>query len=150
MEDFSNYKLPSMFVVFPVCDWKCNKECGGRVCQNDTLAKAPAIDIDVNVLIEKYFNNQISKAVVLGGLEPFDSWADLKLFIERFREKSQDDIVIYTGYNKAEISDKISILKQYNNITVKFGRYIPNQNQHYDEVLGVYLASDNQYAEKIS
>ena len=35
-------------------------------------------------------------------------------------------------------------------IIIKYGRFIPNQQKHYDEILGVYLASDNQYAEKIS
>lgn len=33
---------------------------------------------------------------------------------------------------------------------LKFGRYIPNQTPHYDSILGVNLASDNQYAERIS
>lgn len=150
MEDFSNYKSPSMFIIFPLCNWKCNKECGVRVCQNSTLAKAPIKDIDVSVLIEKYINNPISKAVVCGGLEPLDSWADLQLFIERFREKSDDDIVIYTGYYKKEIVDKINWLKNYDNIIVKFGRFIPGHNKHYDNVLGIELASDNQYAEVIS
>ena len=42
------------------------------------------------------------------------------------------------------------LLKQYKNIYIKFGRYVPNQNEHYDEVLGVKLVSDNQYGEKIS
>ena len=37
----------------------------------------------------------------------------------------------------------------FTNIIIKFGRYIPNQKPHYDEVLGVNLASDNQYAERI-
>ena len=150
MEDFSNYKLPTMFIIFPICDWKCDKECGVRVCQNGSLAKAPTKDIDIDVLIEKYLNNPISKSVVAGGLEPFDSWSDLLLFIEKFREKSRDDIVIYTGYYKEEIADKINILKKYTNIVVKYGRYVPNQEKHYDEVLGVYLASNNQYAEVIS
>lgn len=150
MEDFSNYKLPSMFIIFPVCDWKCDKECGVRVCQNGSLAKTPIKDVDVNVLIEKYLSNPISKAVVCGGLEPLDSWEDLLLFIEKFRAKSQDDIVIYTGYYKEEVINKIDILKQYDNIVVKFGRYIPGYKKHYDDVLGVYLASPNQRAEVIS
>lgn len=47
-------------------------------------------------------------------------------------------------------TDKFHVLSEYKNIVVKFGRYIPGQEKHYDEVLGVYLASDNQYAEKIS
>ena len=41
------------------------------------------------------------------------------------------------------------ILKKYKNIIVKFGRFIPNQEKQYDEVLGVYLASNNQYGEKL-
>ena len=41
-------------------------------------------------------------------------------------------------------------LKQYDNIIIKFGRFIPNQEKHYDEVLGVELASPNQYARRIS
>lgn len=150
MEDFSNYKLPSMFIIFPICDWKCDKECGVRVCQNGSLAKAPIKDIAVDIIIEKYLNNPISKAVVLGGLEPMDSWLDLQMFVEKFRDVSRDDIVIYTGYHKKEISDKIDWLKNYDNIVVKFGRFIPGHNKHYDNVLGIELASDNQYAEVIS
>jgi len=36
------------------------------------------------------------------------------------------------------------------NIIIKYGRFIPDKEKHYDEVLGIYLASDNQYAERIS
>lgn len=150
MEDFSNYKKPSMFIAFPRCDFKCDRECGMQVCQNGALAKSHNIDIDADIIIEKYLNNPITKAVVCGGLEVFDSWSDLLLFIEKFREKSQDDIVIYTGYYKEEITDKINILKRYDNIVVKFGRFIPGRAKHYDEVLGVELASPNQHAERIS
>ena len=150
MEDFSNYKKPSMFIAFPQCTWKCDKECGVQVCQNGALAKAPDIDIDVDKVVKKYLDNPITKAVVCGGLEPFDSWLDLLLFIEEFRAKSQDDLIIYTGYYKEEIIDKINILKRFPNIIVKTGRYIPNQEKHYDEILGVELASPNQRAERIS
>ena len=65
-------------------------------------------------------------------------------------KKCIDDIVIYTGYNLNEIEDKVNILKNYKNIIIKFGRFIPNNKIHYDEILGVYLASDNQYALKIN
>lgn len=150
MEDFSNYKKPSMFIAFPKCTWKCDKEYGVRVCQNGALAKAPDIDIDVNIIVKKYLDNPITKAVVCGGLEPFDSWSDLLLFVEKFREKSQDDIVIYTGYNKEEIANEMLILKRFPNITIKFGRYVPGHIKYYDETLGVYLASTNQKAEVIS
>ena len=150
MEDFSNYKKPSMFIAFPQCTWKCDKECGVQVCQNGALAKAPDIDINVDKVVKKYLDNPITKAVVCGGLEPFDSWSDLLLFIEEFRAKSQDDLIIYTGYYKEEIIDKINILKRFPNIIIKTGRYIPNQEKHYDEVLGIELASPNQRAERIS
>lgn len=148
--DFVNYKKASMVISFPRCSWKCEKECGKQVCQNSALAKAPDIEISVDKVVERYLKNGISEAVVCGGLEPLDSWSDLLLFIEKFRKKSQDNIVIYTGYYKEEITDKINILKQYENIIMKFGRFVPNQEKHYDEVLCVYLASDNQYAEVIS
>ena len=148
--DFINYKKASMTISFPRCNWKCEKECGKQVCQNSALAQAPDIEISVDKIIERYLNNGISKSVVAGGLEPFDSWSDLLLFIEKFRERSQDDVVIYTGYYKEEIADRINILKQFPNIVLKTGRYIPNEEKHYDEVLGVYLASNNQSAERIS
>ena len=61
-----------------------------------------------------------------------------------------DDFVIYTGYYPSEIKHEIEELGRYKNIVVKFGRFIQNQEKHYDEVLGVCLISDNQYAEKIS
>ena len=150
VEDFSNYKKPSMFIAFSSCSFKCDKECGVQVCQNSALANTPNLDIAADIIVKKYLNNPITKAVVCGGLEPFDSWSDLLLFIEKFREKSQDDIVIYTGHYKEEIADKINILKRYNNIIVKYGRYIPGHKKHYDEVLGVKLASPNQHAEVIS
>lgn len=145
-EDFVNYKKVSMTIMFPHCTFKC----GAEHCQNSPLAKSKTYDIDINETIEKYLNNPITEAVVMQGLEPLDSWSDLLMFIEKFRAKSQDDIVIYTGYYKEEIADKIDILKRYTNIIVKYGRYIPNKSKHYDKILGVELASPNQYAEVIS
>ena len=84
------------------------------------------------------------------GLEPFDSWDDLIGLVKQLRESTDDDIVIYTGYYKEEIADKVALLSKYKNIVIKYGRYIPRQEKHYDDVLGVYLASSNQYAERIS
>lgn len=149
-EDFINYKKPSMFIAFPSCTFKCERECGQKMCQNSSLMQSPSIDMSINSLIERYMNNPITSAVVCGGLEPFDSWEDLQCFILNFRYWSNDDIVIYTGYNKGEIQDKIAWLKLYGPIIIKFGRFVPNQQPHYDEILGVKLASENQYAEVIS
>ena len=149
-EDFVNYKKPSMTIEFPVCDWKCERDCGEQVCQNSTLATLPDIEIDTHDLIKSYINNDITKSIVCLGLEPMDTYSDLLEFISEFRKVSNDDIVIYTGYTEEEVNDKIEFLKKYKNIIVKFGRYIPGQKIHYDEILGVNLASNNQYSKQIS
>ena len=145
-EDFVNYKKASMTIIFPYCTFKCGKD----YCQNSSLAKTPIIEISIDDLVNRYINNPITEAVVMQGLEPFDSWNDLKEFVQKLREHNNDDIVIYTGYNKDEVIKYIKELSVYPNIIVKFGRYIPNQEKHYDDVLGVHLASNNQYAERIS
>lgn len=144
-EDFINYKQCSMFIGFPKCNWKCGKD----LCQNSPLAIAKSKMIETIDLVERYLNNPLSQAIVIGGLEPFDTYAQLKELISAFREKTYDNIVIYTGYNKDEILDQIQELSFYPNIIIKFGRFIPNDTKHLDEVLGIELASSNQYAEFI-
>lgn len=152
-EDFVNYKKPSMFIITSNCSFKCDKECGKPVCQNSELAKAPIIDIETNEVIERYLSNPITEAVVWGGLEPFDDFLDLKDFVGYFRKVSQDDIVIYTGYYPKEILTKLYylwLLKGEGDIIIKFGRFIPDRPHKYDELLGIKLASDNQFALKVT
>lgn len=149
-EDFNNYKKPSMVLAFPSCTFKCDLECGKNVCQNSELTKSENKFYHIEYIIEKYLNNNITHSIVCGGLEPMDSFNDLLEFIHKFRRVSTDDIIIYTGYNENEIQENINILSKYENIIIKFGRFVPNQQSHYDEILGVKLASDNQYARKIS
>ena len=148
-EDFINYKLPSMVIEMPFCSFKCDKECGEKICQNSALIKVPNIDINITTLARRYMNNPISKAIVFQGLEPFDSIKDLYDFIKTFRYYSKDPIIIYTGYNEQEILEHIEYLSAFGNIIIKFGRFIPNKPHKFDEVLGVELASDNQYAKFI-
>lgn len=161
-EDFINYKKPCMVLEFPYCTFKCDKECGKPVCQNGALAQASDIEVDMWELLDRYVNNPITEAVVFQGLEPFNSYSDMCCFISALRHsyRCYDDIVIYTGFTEDELRVPIHVgdrssyplqyLENYPNIIVKFGRYIPDQEPHYDEVLGVKLASDNQYAVKIS
>ena len=150
-EDFVNYKKPSMYIAFPYCTFKCDTECGYSVCQNSSLIEnTNIINIDEQIIIDRYIKNPITHSIVISGLEPFDSFNELIILIKSFREKTLDDIVIYSGYNKEEITSYIEELKQFKNIVIKFGRFIPNQEKHYDEVLQVTLASPNQYGEKIS
>lgn len=149
-EDWVNYKKPSMTIEMPYCSFKCDKECGKQVCQNSALATAANIDISIDELAYRYSINDITQAICFQGLEPFDSWSDLSLLIRTIRATCEDDIVIYTGYNEEEIKPYIDFLSKFENIIIKFGRFIPNQESHYDELLGVKLASPNQYAKRIS
>lgn len=150
-EDFINYKKPSMFIGAGIsCSFKCDKDCGQEVCQNSSLSREPTIKLSIEKIVKRYIDNPITSAVVIGGLEPFDNYQEVKALISELRHKTNDDIVIYTGYNKEEIKNKISELSIFPNIIIKFGRFVPNSQARTDEVLGVKLASSNQYAECIS
>ena len=151
-EDFVNYRKPSMYICSSICDFKCDRENGNSICQNGSLAKERNIQISDDKIIKRYQENPITKAIVLAGLEPFEQFDEVNSFIGKLRTTyhCDDTVVIYTGFNKAEISSQIETLRKYKNIIVKFGRFIPNEERHYDDVLGVYLASHNQYAEIIS
>lgn len=152
-EDFSNYKLPSMFIGTAYCNWKCCVENNLPIstCQNQPLAKETNIEVSADEIFSRYTSNPITSAIVFGGLEPFLQFGDIKNIIKHFRDNGVNDMfVIYTGYYPKEIENEIEQLKQFNNIIVKFGRFIPNQDKHYDNVLGVDLASDNQYSTQIS
>lgn len=151
-EDFVNYKKPSMFISLPKCTFKCDIENGCQLCQNMELALSPTYTFDTETIVKHYLQNDITKAVVFGGLEPLDTFDDVIDFIKLLRIKynCNDDIVIYTGYNKDEIIKYISILKEYTNIIIKYGRFRPNAKSRFDEILGITLISENQYAEKIS
>ena len=151
-ENLINYKAPSMEIITSTCSFKCDKECGQQVCQNSALASAETVNIDSKRIIKRYLGNPITRAICFAGLEPFDQFEEMRDIIRILRGTylCNDTVVIYTGYNKGEIADEITKLQQYKNIIVKFGRFVPNSQERYDDVLGVTLASDNQYAEVIS
>ena len=152
-EDFVNYKVPCMFISTCFCDWKCCHDANipEEVCQNNELASMRTIDVSADSIYRRYVNNPISEAIVIGGLEPIKQFNEIYELIEYFRVNNCEDyFVIYTGYNKDEITDKIRQLSNFKNIIIKFGRFIPNQEPHYDHVLGVNLISNNQYAEVIT
>ena len=151
-EDFVNYKKPSMFLITSFCNFKCCTEAGipNSVCQNEPMVRdTKIVDIHIDKLIDFYIKNDITKAIVFGGLEPMLQFEEMWNFINEFRKVSQDDVVIYTGYNKDEVVSEINKLKDFGNIVVKFGRFVPDQKSHFDEVLGVELCSPNQYGERI-
>lgn len=149
-EDTANYKKISMFIGTPYCSGKCWRELGldSSICQNDRLRDGNKLCISINDLIELYDNHPLCEAVVFGGMEPLDSVEDLNTFVMNFRYRHPDPIVIYTGYTEKEAKEKLQYILLHENIIVKYGRYIPDQPRHYDDILGVKLASPNQYAKK--
>lgn len=152
-EDFVNYKIPSLFLITTSCNWKCCKEAGIpiEVCQNSPLMQSSIKEYSDEAIYKAYIQNNITRAVVVGGLEPMEQLDELIHLIGVFRNNGcSDPFVIYTGFNRDEVSYQIEQLEQFSNIVVKFGRYVENSTPIYDEILGVTLASSNQYAQRIS
>ena len=149
--DFTNYKSPVLTLEFPYCDFKCDKLNGCQVCQNTTLINEPDIEISNEKIWNLYINNPLTKGFCCQGLEPFDSTSDLFQFVNfiRIEKQCKDPIIIYTGYNKNENLYVERLLRNYHNIIIKWGRYVMGDEPHYDAILGVRLASNNQYAEEI-
>lgn len=153
-EDFINYKKPSMFIGTISCNGKCCIEANIplSVCHNDSWRGCVFITTPDESICERYINNPFTESIVFGGLEPFEQFDEMLMLISKLRldYKCDDDIVIYTGYNEDEIADMVNKLSEYKNIIIKFGRFVPDQSSHFDEVLGINLASDNQFARRIS
>lgn len=151
-EVFNDYKKTSLLIASVSCDFKCETEgltsCG--TCQNSHLMKSKTLNVNNRDIVKLYDENIVVKSVIIAGLEPFLQFDEVYEFIDVFRETHDDEIVIFTGYYKQEIKEYIDRLRSFGNIIIKFGRYIENDESVYDEVLGVTLASRNQYAEKIS
>lgn len=151
-QDIVNYKKTSMFIATCFCDFKCCKQLNLDICicQNSPIAKSSIVDIKNQRIVKRYMKNKLTHAIVFGGLQPFKQFEQLLQIINCFRQYTEDDIVIYTGYYYEQIKQQIKLLKKYKNIIIKFGRYKPGQEVHFDKILGVSLANKQQYAKKIS
>ena len=163
-EDFVNYKKPSMFIITSICDFKCQKEDPNVYCQNLEIVKLKNKKIKINDIINRYLKNNITKAIVFGGLEPIDQLEEMLSFITIFRLCCKDDIVIYTGYTEDELKNKkynnksildvlLEVNQTYseyntnlNKLIIKYGRFKALDDEIFDNILGVKLASSNQYA----
>ena len=143
-ETFNDYKKTGLYIAFT----KCKLNCFG--CQNIELKDKIPLEIDVDDLSKFIINNPIIDSIICSGLNPMDSFLELQMLIHKIRRFSKMDIVIYTGYKEKDLDWQIISLKQYPNIIIKFGEYIKERDYIFDEVLQVTLASDNQYAKKIS
>lgn len=151
-ENFQDYKKSSMMIASTKCDFKCFTELGLKpdICQNMSIIRRPNIKVSLESIFQRYTSNLITNAIVIGGLEPMLQFEEFYSLIRYFRENNcNDDFVIYTGYYESEIEDKLDKLRDLENIIVKFGRFIPDSEKIFDEILGIYLSSSNQYAERI-
>lgn len=153
-EDFVNYKKPAMFIGTISCGGKCCIEGGIplSVCQNDGWRSCAPVVLSDREICMRYLNNPLTSAIVIGGLEPFEQTKEVHKLIWTLRNifGCNDDVVIYTGYTQDEVEKEVEMLSGFENIIIKFGRFRQNQTPHFDDVLGVKLVSDNQYAVKIS
>lgn len=152
-EDIVNYKKIGTTLMMPKCSFKCDKENGTQGCQNWELAAAPLQTVHINAFMRNYKSNTLTEAIILQGLEPLDSPVSVFTVAAALSDfHITDDLVIYTGYYKDEypaliIPEIAKIIP--GNLIIKWGRYRPKQLPHYDPILGVYLASENQYGEII-
>lgn len=132
------------------CEWKC-KECINKKHKDEYVISFPTI----GEIIEQYQRNILASTIIFAGLEPLDSIPNLTLIIDHFRQVTNDTIIIYTGYEIDEMtsnSDGLWLfheLKSYGNILIKFGRYIKDRPKVFNEILGIDLASDNQWVLKL-
>ena len=101
--NFTDYKLPSLYIATPHCSFKCEKDCGRAICQNSPLAKCDKMFVTVDKLVELYQANPITQAFVFGGLEPLDSSDLLDTIIELQVRAKPRRVVIYTGYTEEEV-----------------------------------------------
>lgn len=152
--DLLNYKEPTFMIYSGIsCTFKCDIENKSDLCQNIKLVNEKIIHYDIDKCIARYDAQSISHTISFQGLEPLDNLKQLLWFIHYFRKEHDDTIIIWTGYTKDECEDLVYLIQNkmnWENIIIKYGRFIPNQQPHYDEVLEIKLASDNQYAERIS
>lgn len=146
--DWTNYKEPSMVIVTARCTMKCN--VNGGECQNRSLLDMNDIVVPDSEIVSMYLDSVLTGAIVFSGLEPFDQYEEMLSLIKAFRKVTSADIVIYTGYEEDEIWQMVDELSEFKNIVIKFGRYKPGDAPHLDRELGVMLASDNQYAKRVS
>ena len=149
--DLVNYKYPTFMIAMgTTCTFKCERECGMEVCQNHPLLKEDIIHYSIPNAIWRYDRQSLSKSITLQGLEPLDNMVQLIWFLIEFRRDHNDTVIIWTGYTEEECESFIELLKELeiDNIIIKFGRFVPNKEPHFDEILGVELANEEQYAKE--
>ena len=122
--NFTDYKLPSLYIATPYCSFKCDKECGRAVCQNSALAHDTIYSVPNAAIAKIYNDNPVTQAVVFGGLEPLDSTDLLEAITDLQTMCKIMRIVIYTGYTEEEVQSKFPTLLSTTNLVMKYGRFV--------------------------
>ena len=112
-DDTTDYKDTSLLLVFPTCKGKCEG------CQNWKLFNVKSKQYLLKSILDLYNSMETHKAIICAGLEPFDSFVELKsLFEEVLKLNKETDFVIYTGYYKEEVTflvnELVTIFIKYN------------------------------------
>jgi len=155
-ESFGDFMECAMLLVTPYCNFKCVD------CQNKHLLQLETKNFPDEEILERFFKNPLTSAIIFGGLEPLDSILEVRKFIHLLgckvyaEELEKPTVVIYTGYELREIDSDLywsglgPEMHQYNKCILKYGRYAPEYDKDgkridiWNEDLGVFLASPNQ------
>ena len=142
-EVYNDYKKVGVLLATPTCNNNC------KYCQNEYLKKKKPIEYDISEIFNFVKKNKLIKSFIFGGLDCMDSFDQTYDIIKEIRKKFDYDIVLYTGKLKTDINLEIEKLKNFKGIIIKFGKYKKNKEKKYDELLGITLASNNQYSRRI-
>ena len=157
-DNVTDYKKTSMLIAFPTCSGKCNN------CQNQYLLdrKNETVLSNAEHIVDFYNNLLTHDAIVMAGLEPFDSFMDVLSIVNELGNsvKHDVDIVIYTGYDQGEYIDNfernlvdtfkhaVESNNHIKSLIVKIGRYDEDysiEDGWFNKSLGVNLATTNQF-----
>ena len=121
----------------------CHKCCPG--CFNQYLRNKPVIRMSAKMIIQAVLENPFHQGIILGGLEWTEQPLDMiELITEAKRYEMQ--VMLYTHYTKKMFLYNFPMLKG-SGIYVKFGEFKIGEESHVS--MGVSLASNNQYIEKL-
>lgn len=141
-ETITDYRKSTLYL----CGYICTLGC--KDCFHNELKKNHPTTLSIEKLFTDYISTTSCDAILFSGLNWLEQIEELFVLIHYIRSNHiNKDIVIYTGYDKHEISDKIAMLSKFDNIIIKYGRFDATLPPRYDDVLGITLASSNQWAE---
>lgn len=121
----------------------CHNNCPG--CFNQYLRNEPTLTAPAFVIMQAVKSNPFHQGIILGGLE----WTEqpqemIELIVSAKRYELE--VMLYTHYTKEEFLTMFPVLRQ-SGIYVKFGEFKIGEESH--DSMGVTLASNNQYIEKL-